>query len=133
MNVTLVGMKYCAETTLGAGLARRRGCTFERVDGMIDATCVCRAGESLSARKILARWDSGGVTTGTGIVVRIAVKPASSIAAIRQTVEVDGVETTIQTKGRHDPCIFPRIVPVVEAMTALALEDRYEWQAALDA
>jgi chorismate synthase len=75
----------------------------------------------------------GGISTGQDIVFRVAVKPTSSVAVPQQTVDVDGLERTIVTEGRHDPCICPRIVPVVEAMTAIVLEDRYKRQAALHA
>jgi len=73
----------------------------------------------------------GGISTGADIVFRIAVKPTSSISIPQQTIDMDGKETTIQTIGRHDPCICPRIVPVVEAMACLVLEDHYKRQAAL--
>ncbi|MFP4378972.1 MAG: chorismate synthase [Candidatus Sumerlaeia bacterium] len=65
----------------------------------------------------------GGISTGADIVFRIAVKPTSSIAQKQHTIDIDGNATSIVTEGRHDPCICPRIVPVVEAMTALTLVD----------
>ncbi|RTE06460.1 chorismate synthase [Paenibacillus whitsoniae] len=73
----------------------------------------------------------GGISTGQEIVFRIAVKPTSSISLPQQTMNVHGDEQTIQTFGRHDPCICPRIVPVVEAMACLVLEDHYKRQAAM--
>lgn len=75
----------------------------------------------------------GGLSTGQDIVFRIAVKPASSVAVSQQTVDVSGKAREIKTEGRHDPCICPRIVPVVEAMVAIILEDQYKRQAALHA
>lgn len=75
----------------------------------------------------------GGISTGEEIIFRIAVKPTSSISKEQRTVNVQGVETPIQTIGRHDPCICPRIIPVVEAMACLVLEDHYKRQAALKA
>ncbi|MCH1542575.1 MAG: chorismate synthase [Alphaproteobacteria bacterium] len=65
----------------------------------------------------------GGISTGQDIVVRFAVKPTSSILTPRQTVDVDGNETDIVTKGRHDPCVGIRAVPVGEAMMACVLAD----------
>lgn len=65
----------------------------------------------------------GGITTGQPIVVRFAVKPTSSILSPRDTVDVDGHATTITTKGRHDPCVGIRAVPVGEAMMACVLAD----------
>ncbi|MFP3959236.1 MAG: chorismate synthase [Spirochaetaceae bacterium] len=73
----------------------------------------------------------GGISTGAEIVFRVAVKPTSSIARAQKTVDTDGTERIIRTHGRHDACICPRIVPVVEAMTCLVLEDHYKRQAAM--
>ncbi|MCK5580831.1 MAG: chorismate synthase [Candidatus Omnitrophica bacterium] len=66
---------------------------------------------------------SGGISTGEDILLRIAVKPTASILKEQQTVTTDKEPTTIQVKGRHDPCICPRLVPVAEAMIAITLAD----------
>ncbi|MFW6251102.1 MAG: chorismate synthase, partial [Alkalispirochaetaceae bacterium] len=73
----------------------------------------------------------GGISTGEEIVFRVAVKPTSSIAREQRTVDMEGREQRIKTEGRHDACICPRIVPVVEAMACLVLEDQYKRQAAM--
>jgi chorismate synthase len=65
----------------------------------------------------------GGISSGQPIVARFAVKPTSSILNPRKTVDVDGNDTTIVTKGRHDPCVGIRAVPVGEAMMAIVLAD----------
>jgi chorismate synthase len=65
----------------------------------------------------------GGISTGQPIVVRFAVKPTSSILTPRRTIDRFGKETEISTKGRHDPCVGIRAVPVGEAMMALVLAD----------
>ena len=65
----------------------------------------------------------GGISSGQPIVVRFAVKPTSSILSPRKTIDVDGAETEIVTKGRHDPCVGIRAVPVGEAMMACVLAD----------
>ena len=65
----------------------------------------------------------GGISTGQPIVCRFAVKPTSSILSPRLTVDVNNAETDIQTKGRHDPCVGIRAVPVGEAMMAIVLAD----------
>jgi chorismate synthase len=67
----------------------------------------------------------GGISTGQDIVVRFAVKPTSSILTPRRTVTASGEETDIVTKGRHDPCVGIRAVPVGEAMLALVLADHF--------
>ncbi|MCG8354476.1 MAG: chorismate synthase [Kiloniellales bacterium] len=65
----------------------------------------------------------GGISSGQDIVVRFAVKPTSSILTPRRTVDRSGAETEISTKGRHDPCVGIRAVPVGEAMMAIVLAD----------
>jgi chorismate synthase len=66
----------------------------------------------------------GGISTGQPIVARFAVKPTSSILSPRRTIDRSGAETEIVTKGRHDPCVGIRAVPVGEAMMALVLADQ---------
>ena len=66
----------------------------------------------------------GGISTGQDVVVRFAVKPTSSILTPRHSVTLDGQETEVVTKGRHDPCVGIRAVPVGEAMMALVLLDQ---------
>ena len=66
----------------------------------------------------------GGISTGQDVVARFAVKPTSSIMHERQTVDRNGKETTVQVKGRHDPCVGIRAVPVGEAMMACVLADQ---------
>ena len=67
----------------------------------------------------------GGISTGQPVVARFAVKPTSSILNPRRTVDRFGKETEIMTKGRHDPCVGIRAVPVGEAMMACVLADHY--------
>ncbi len=71
----------------------------------------------------------GGITTGMPIVLRAAVKPTSSLPIEQETVTQTGEEATIQTKGRHDPCLLPRFIPMAEAMIAIVLADHWlRWQ-----
>jgi chorismate synthase len=65
----------------------------------------------------------GGISTGQDVVVSIAIKPTSSIRLPRQTVDVDGRPATIETHGRHDPCVGIRATPIAEAFLALVLVD----------
>jgi len=67
----------------------------------------------------------GGISTGQPVVVRFAVKPTSSILTPRRTVDRYGNETEISTKGRHDPCVGIRAVPIGEAMVACVIADHY--------
>ncbi|MGV0910635.1 chorismate synthase [Martelella sp. FOR1707] len=67
----------------------------------------------------------GGISTGEPIVARFAVKPTSSILTTRQTIDKDGKEVELRTKGRHDPCVGIRAVPIGEAMLACTIADHY--------
>ncbi|AMP89142.1 chorismate synthase [Legionella pneumophila] len=67
----------------------------------------------------------GGIATGQPIEVSIALKPTSSITTPGQTLNTEGEEVTVVTKGRHDPCVGIRAVPIAEAMMALVLMDHY--------
>lgn len=72
----------------------------------------------------------GGITSGQPIILRAAVKPTSSLPIEQPTVTQTGEATTIQTKGRHDPCLLPRFIPMAEAMIAITLADHWlRWQA----
>ncbi len=65
----------------------------------------------------------GGISNGEDIVIRVAFKPTATVLHEQDTVDVDGRDTTIKARGRHDPCVLPRAVPIVEAMMALVLAD----------
>ncbi len=66
----------------------------------------------------------GGISNGENIIIRVAFKPTATIGKEQKTVTKDGEETLLAAKGRHDPCVLPRAVPMVEAMVALVLCDR---------
>jgi chorismate synthase len=65
----------------------------------------------------------GGISNGMDIYFRIAFKPVSTILKPQSTINQKGEETEVTVKGRHDPCVVPRAVPIVEAMAALVLAD----------
>ena len=65
----------------------------------------------------------GGISNGEPIVFRVAFKPPATISQPQQTADFDGQPVTLEAKGRHDPCVVPRAVPIVEAMAALVLAD----------
>ncbi len=67
----------------------------------------------------------GGITTGLPIILRAAVKPTSSLPIEQPTVTSLGEPATIKTKGRHDPCLLPRFIPMAEAMVAIVLADHW--------
>ena len=76
----------------------------------------------------------GGISTGQPLVFRAAVKPTSSLLIEQPTVTKQGEPTTIRTKGRHDPCLLPRFIPIAEAMIAITLADHWlRWRAQCEA
>lgn len=77
----------------------------------------------IRTRTNFAGGTLGGISNGEDIVVRVAVKPPSSIPKTQQTIDTKGHRRTISVEGRHDPCLCPRVVPVVESMIALVLAD----------
>jgi chorismate synthase len=67
----------------------------------------------------------GGISNGEPIFFRVAFKPVSTISLPQPTVAFDGTPVVFEAKGRHDPCVLPRAVPIVEAMAALVLADAF--------
>ena len=65
----------------------------------------------------------GGISNGQDIYFRVAFKPVATILQEQETVDIDGNPTTLKARGRHDPCVLPRAVPVVEAMAAMVILD----------
>lgn len=70
----------------------------------------------------------GGISNGEDIYFRVAFKPIATLLKEQQTVDSESNEVTINPKGRHDPCVLPRAVPIVEAMAALVMADHYLMQ-----
>ena len=66
----------------------------------------------------------GGISNGENVLIRAAFKPTATIMKDQDTVDVDGNETILKGRGRHDPCVLPRAVPIVESMMALVLIDQ---------
>jgi len=76
-----------------------------------------------STQSNLSGGIQGGISNGMDIYFRVAFKPVSTLMKSQQSIDAKGQEITLDGKGRHDPCVLPRAVPVVEAMTALVLAD----------
>jgi chorismate synthase len=100
---------------VGAGFqaARMRGSAFN--DELLDGAGRTRTNN--------AGGIVGGISNGMDVVLRAVMRPTASIARQQRTVDRTGKETAVRVEGRHDPCIVPRVVPVLEAMTALVLAD----------
>ncbi len=80
---------------------------------------------TISTRSNHSGGIQGGISNGQDIYFRVAFKPVATLLREQPTVDKDGRETTLQAKGRHDPCVLPRAVPVVEAMAAMTILDAY--------
>ena len=83
------------------------------------------AGGRVRTRSNRSGGVQGGISNGEDIFVRVAFKPTATILREQQTVDEDGHDTTIKARGRHDPCVLPRAIPIVEAMLALVLADHF--------
>jgi chorismate synthase len=104
---------------IGSGFAGTRLTGSQHNDPFYDAAGKVRTRTNRSG------GVQGGISNGEDIVLRVAFKPTATILREQETVDVDGNETTIKARGRHDPCVLPRAVPIVEAMTALVLADHF--------
>jgi chorismate synthase len=74
----------------------------------------------------------GGISNGEDVVLRVAFKPTATISKAQDTVSRAGKAVTLEAQGRHDPCVLPRAVPMVEAMVCLVLADHWLRQQAVD-
>ena len=116
-----IGAVKAVEFGDGFALARMRGSEAN------DALTACGPASNHAGGIV------GGISNGAPVVARIAVKPTSTIDREQDSVDLSGRPARIRGRGRHDPCIAPRIVPVAEAMVALVLADAAMRQQALGA
>jgi chorismate synthase len=82
-----------------------------------------KEGERIRTRTNHSGGIQGGISNGEDIYFRVAFKPVATIMQDQESVNEAGESTTVSGKGRHDPCVVPRAVPIVEAMCALVLAD----------
>ena len=102
---------------IGAGFSATRARGSENNDLFV------RKGERLGTATNRCGGVQGGITNGEPVVFRVAFKPTATIGRPQATVDYDGNPVVLEAGGRHDPCVLPRAVPVVEAMAALVLAD----------
>lgn len=107
------GFEYGNGFEAATGRGSEQNDIFCNVDGKIKTTSNNSGG------------IQGGISNGNDIYFRVAFKPVATLLVEQPTVNSAGEETVLQAKGRHDPCVVPRAVPVVEAMTALVILDNY--------
>ncbi|MBU0667647.1 chorismate synthase [Patescibacteria group bacterium] len=91
---------------------------------------ICKNGK-ITTKTNNAGGLHGGISIGTDIIIRTAIKPASSILKSQKTVNKKGEETTVSVHGRHDACIIPRFIPVAESMIAIVIMDHLLRQKAI--
>lgn len=116
----VLGVEY----GIGFGCVTMRG--SEHNDHFIPANAPDSAGRSgITTDTNRHGGMLGGITTGLPIILRAAVKPTSSLPIEQPTVNDQGQPATIRTKGRHDPCLLPRFIPMAEAMVAIVLADHW--------
>jgi chorismate synthase len=127
LKADLAKALFSLPAVLGVEYGVGFGCATLRGSENNDAFFAEGAGEG---RRVQTRTNRhggmlGGISSGMPIVLRAAVKPTSSLPREQETVTTSGEATTIRTRGRHDPCLLPRFVPMGEAMLALVLADHW--------
>lgn len=105
------------EYGLGFDFAEKRG-------SEVNDAFVCENG-NISTESNNSGGIQGGISNGEDIYFRVAFKPVATLLQDVETVNAEGENITLHAKGRHDPCVLPRAVPIVEAMTAIVLLDNY--------
>jgi chorismate synthase len=102
---------------IGSGFAGSRMRGFEHNDAFV------KKGTRLGTATNYSGGVQGGISNGEFIIFRVAFKPPSTISLPQNTVDFKGNDTVLEARGRHDPCVVPRAVPIVESMAALVLVD----------
>ena len=96
-----------------------------RLTGSTHNAAFYKDGDEVRTRSNNSGGVQGGISNGEDLVCRIAFKPTATINKEQETVSTSGEETVLKARGRHDPCVLPRAVPIVEAMAALVLVDHW--------
>lgn len=105
---------------VGSGFAGSRMLGSQHNDAF-----VARPGGGIGTRTNFSGGIQGGISNGEAILLRVAFKPTATIMREQETVDAQGAPTVLAPRGRHDPCVLPRAVPIVEAMMALVLADHF--------
>jgi chorismate synthase len=82
-------------------------------------------GEKITTRTNNSGGIQGGISNGEDIYFRVLFKPVATISKKQETLDIHNNEVELEARGRHDPCVLPRAVPIVEAMAAITLLDLY--------
>ncbi len=135
LKADLAKALFSLPAVLGVEYGVGFGCATLRGSENNDVFRPAGAGDPSATPPIVTRTNRhggmlGGISSGMPIVLRAAVKPTSSLPREQATVTTGGEPTTIRTRGRHDPCLLPRFVPMAEAMVAIVLADHWlRWRA----
>ena len=124
LGKALLSLPACKGFEIGSGF----GGTF--LTGSTHNDPFYAEGDRIRTRTNHSGGVQGGISNGEDIVLRAAFKPTATILREQETVNVDGTPGMIKGRGRHDPCVLPRAVPLVDAMVALVLADHYLLQSA---
>jgi chorismate synthase len=117
LGKALLSLPACKGVEIGSGFAGTRMTGAQHNDPFYNAHGAIRTRSNHSG------GVQGGISNGEAIMLRAAFKPTATILRPQQTVDESGADTTLAPRGRHDPCVLPRAVPIVEAMMALVLAD----------
>ena len=118
LGAAMLGINAVKGFEIGSGFAGAMGLGSEQND-----VFYTDEDGSVQTRTNNSGGVQGGITNGQDIYFRVAFKPVSTIMQAQETVNADGEMVTLEPKGRHDPCVVPRAVPIVEAMAALVMAD----------
>jgi chorismate synthase len=121
----MLSLPACKGFEIGSGFAGTR------MRGSLHNDPFYREGGQVRTRTNWSGGIQGGITNGEEIYFRLAFKPVATIAKPQKTVTTEGEEVEFHGRGRHDPCVLPRAVPIVEAMTWLVLADHWLRQRAI--
>ncbi|MBK7373349.1 MAG: chorismate synthase [Saprospiraceae bacterium] len=113
----MLSINACKGFEIGSGFA---GVTMR---GSQHNDIFYKEGESIKTKSNHSGGIQGGISNGMDIIFRVAFKPVATIIPEQESVDITGESVTVTGKGRHDPCVVPRAVPIVEAMAAIVLAD----------
>ena len=122
----ILSLPACKGFEIGSGFAGTRLTGIEHNDSFY------RDGETVRTRTNRSGGIQGGISNGETIFLRAAFKPTATIRKAQESVNSEGESVELEAQGRHDPCVLPRAVPMVEAMVALVLCDHLLRQRALN-
>ena len=117
--------EYTAAIPVPDGIPEGNSCVPSVASDQRSSASLFTLHSSLKTKTNHSGGIQGGISNGQDIYFRVAFKPVATLLRPQQTVDLEGNETTLTARGRHDPCVLPRAVPVVEAMAAMVILDHF--------